>query len=247
MIFLHGLVTNMVYNRFAKTYDILMDKSLYPKWKSYVDRVACKQDKLLELACGTGELSVLLEHDYAVIASDISEDMLLLAQEKLTKSEIWQVDMCDLSAFNQIDIITCFADSICYLPDEEHVKCAFHQVYQTLTSDGKYLFDVHSIFQIVEGFAQYTYHHVDEHMVFVWESFEGEDPYSVEHELTCCQELENGTYERYDEIHYQRTYPLELYIQWLKQVGFQRIEVTADFGQSDITDQTTRWFFTCYK
>lgn len=248
-IFLHGLVIQMVYNQFAKTYDMLMDKTLYPKWKQYVDRVATKQDKILELACGTGELSCLLEQDYQVIASDISEDMLLLAQEKLQQTPLWQVDMCDLSAFfhQKIDIITCFADSLCYLPDEESVKTAFCQVYQTLTEQGKYLFDVHSVYQMSVGFADYHYHYVDDEIVFVWNSFTNSAQYSVEHELTCCQKLKNGMYERYDEIHHQRTYPLHCYLEWLTQAGFHHIEVSADFGQSELTEQTTRWFFTCYK
>ena len=65
-------------------------------------------------------------------------------------------------------------------------------------------------------------------------------------ELSFFIEQDNGQYERYDELHRERTYPLEQYLDALKKVGFTKIEVSADFDQK-ITGENIRWFFKAEK
>lgn len=237
----------MSYAKFAKTYDKLMDKSLYPQWANFVQHCAENRVSLLELACGTGDLAVLLKECYEVVASDLSSDMLAIAQSKIGDMPLLEVNMCDLTDLPSFDVITCFADSLCYLKNPAQVQQALQQAYQTLNPNGVYLFDVHSTYQMTVVFNDYHYQYVDEDTVFTWQSFEGEHSYSVEHELTCCQRLKGNLYDRYDECHYQRTYPLEQWLKWLSEVGFSNIKVSADFGQNEVNEQTTRWFFVCYK
>lgn len=239
----------MTYGKFAKTYQKLMDHSLYEKWVKYVEKNVPQQSRLLELACGSGEVANLLyQKGYSVIASDISSEMLTLAFENNSKIQWLQLDMTDFELEIPFDSVICFADSICYLKDEQAVQQVFKNVYQTLSDTGIFLFDVHSIYQMTTVFKDYSYHYVDDDTIFVWESFQGRYPNSVEHELTCVEKQPNGMYERYEELHEQRTYTLEQYRAWLQEAGFKMIEVTSDFGNSQIvTDDTTRWFFKCVK
>lgn len=239
----------MTYGKFAKTYQKLMDSSLYEKWVQYVEKNVSKNSRLLELACGSGEVANLLyKKGYTIIGSDISSDMLTLAFGNNANIQWLQLDMTEFELDESFDSVICFADSICYLKDENTVQKMFQCVYDVLIKDGVFLFDVHSIYQMNTIFKDYSYHYVDDDTVFVWESFEGKYPNSVEHELTCVEKQYSGSYERYEELHEQRTYTLEQYRAWLQGAGFKTIEVTSDFGNSQIvTDDTTRWFFKCVK
>lgn len=237
----------MSYLQFAQTYDKLMDKSLYDEWAIFVKKYARNKGHILDVACGSGDLAMRLEKDYTVLACDISEDMLVLAQEKVKNARLFAMDMTQLTLQNNVDVVTCFADSLCYLDDEIAVQQAFTCAYNVLTDNGYYLFDVHSLYQMTTGYHDFHFSHVDDDSLFVWHSYPTDIDYSVVHEISCVNRLSNGLYERYDEQHFERTYPLESYIQWLKQVGFTDVQVFANFGKESVIETTTRWFFVCKK
>lgn len=82
----------MSYERFAYLYDELMKDAPYDQWVSYVQNILVKYDvkagKLLDLACGTGELSVrFAQQGFDVTGIDLSEDMLSVAQAKAEEKE----------------------------------------------------------------------------------------------------------------------------------------------------------------
>lgn len=49
-------------------------------------------------------------------------------------------------------------------------------------------------------------------------------------------------YERYDELHEQRTFPLATYKKWLEACGFEILSVTGDFTNQSVGDTTERMF-----
>ncbi|MBS4770547.1 class I SAM-dependent methyltransferase [Carnobacteriaceae bacterium zg-ZUI240] len=237
----------MSYAAFAKTYDDLMDQSLYDEWANYVYKRVPKNSSIFELACGTGELAVRLAKDYVYQGSDLSENMLSLAQQKAPSLSFLQMDMQAFHLDTTVDAIVCFADSLCYLDDLESVKATFQNVFQSLKTNGKFLFDMHSIYQIDDVYVDYQFHYVDDETLFVWDSFPGDEQYSVVHEISCVNRLSNGLYERYDEQHFERTYPLDDIVLALQEIGFCDIEVTADFTDSPVKSDSRRWFFTAVK
>lgn len=243
----------MIYNSFARVYSELMDDSLYAKWAEYVEKQTAKDSKsLLDVACGTGDLTILLADKFNVTGTDLSEEMLKIAAEKANKANkeipFVQSNMMDLYEFGQFDVITCFDDSICYLKDEDELAIAFNQAYQHLNQGGKYLFDAHSLYQMNEVFPGYMFNHRTEDSAFMWNSFEGEYPNSIEHELTFFNWDEKiKGYTVKTELHKERTYPTETFVAILKDIGFKNISVSADFGESSVADDSTRWFFSAEK
>ncbi|WP_225744342.1 class I SAM-dependent methyltransferase [Marinilactibacillus sp. Marseille-P9653] len=240
----------MKYNWFAKVYDELMDDTLYPKWATYTGQHLTGQDHILELGCGTGILATeLTKAGFDITGLDLSSDMLSLAYDRQIDTGIQyplvEMDMKDFSELGKFDGILCYSDALCYIQSEEEKKQIFQEVYNQLTEEGTFLFDVHSIYQI-EQFKQFSYHDEVNQIVFLWDSFEGEQDYSIEHQLTFFVENENETYERFEEVHREWTHPLETYIDLLKSVGFKNIEVTADFGGT-VSDTSKRWFFAAKK
>lgn len=243
------------YKTFAKIYDEVMDETLYEDWLNFTTRhIGESQKNILELACGTGILSVELANiGHRVTGLDLSEEMIELAKERTTEDDellSFEVgDMLDLKKADQYDVVTCFSDSLCYMPDEEAVQTVFNEVYRSLKSDGIFLFDVHSIFKIEQEFPEYSYHYQTDDFAFLWESYPGDVPYSVEHFLTFFvkETEEEDTFKRYDELHEERTYSIETYKNMLSKSGFTDIKVVADFTDNKPNDESSRWFFICQK
>lgn len=243
----------MIYGSFAQYYDELFDEELYLKWQNYVEDNTSKNSKLLDLAGGAGRLGVLLARDgYDVTDADFSEEMLSLASDHATeagvKLNLVEANMLDLSGLDTYDTVTCFADSLCYLQNIDEVQTVFDQVRQHLKTDGQFLFDIITPYQtdkVYPGFM-FNYQSDDDQRFFMWSSFADDDvEHGVIHELSFFDRQENGQYQRLSETHFERSYELSKVKQALHNVGFQKIEVTSEFGTSPIQNDTTRWFFKC--
>jgi len=247
----------MSYQKFAYLYDRLMDDVPYDKWVELL--LAAKQEyqiegsNLLDLACGTGELSVrLAEKGFAVTGADISSDMLSVAQNKAAEQGLsvffMEQDMSQLEDLPLFNIIGIFCDSLNYLQTEEQVVKTFKGVYEYLEEGGLFLFDVHSLYKMNHLFKNQTYALNDEDVSLIWLCYEGEYPDSVEHDLSFFQLDEaSQKYDRYDELHFQRTFSVEQYSSWLKSAGFSIVKISADFNDGEIKQDAERIFFYCKK
>ncbi|MDR7000388.1 methyltransferase domain-containing protein [Neobacillus niacini] len=243
----------MSYEQFAYLYDELMKDAPYDEWVRFVkDRLkenGGNRIRFLDLACGTGELSIrFAKEGFDVTGVDLSEDMLAVARAKSEEQgmsiSFYQQDMTKLEGHGQFDIIGIFCDSLNYLKTEEDVIQTFSSVHQHLKPGGLFIFDVHSIFKISQIFINQTFALNDEHVSYIWNSFPGEFPNSVEHDLSFFVLDEKiGMYDRFDELHFQRTYPMEDYKNWLIQAGFEGIKIYADFENTAPGPQSERIFF----
>lgn len=241
------------YETFAAIYDEIMDDSLYDAWTDFSLRHFPPQTKtILELACGTGIQAVrFAQAGFEVTGLDLSYEMLELAKSKAEKAQVQldlvQADMLDMAGLGRFDAVTCYSDSICYMPDEEALAQVFREVATLLNDGGVFLFDVHSTYQMDEIFPGYAYHENYEDFAFVWDTYEGEAPHSIAHELTFFVKEKDGRFVRRDELHEERTYPITTFEKWLAQAGFTHIEVFADFTDERPTDTSCRWFFKAIK
>lgn len=240
----------MNYGIFAHVYNELMDEETFEQWRDYVKEHLKPKSSILELGCGNAQLGILLKEDgYDITGLDLSEEMLSLAQIRQEEAKIQfpliQGDMRDLAGFSKFDAIVSFCDSLCYLPTKEDLEKTFLEVYDHLKEEGSFLFDVFTT-EHIEKLDGYSYHDELPGIVFTWDSFTGEQPHSIEHDLSFFVEQPNGTYERQEELHQERTYPIAEYRNMLEQLGFKNIEITADFDQ-EISGNNTRWFFKAQK
>lgn len=247
----------MSYERFAYVYDELMKDAPYDKWliilTAKLEQYSVQGKRLLDLACGTGELTVeLAKHGFEVSGVDLSDEMLLIAQEKAENQGVsisfYQQNMAELEGLGLFDCVTIFCDSLNYLQSENDVVCTFKRVYDHLNTNGLFLFDIHSIYKIEKIFADHTFAVNDEEVSYIWNCFPGEEPYSVEHDLSFfVKDDQSGLYDRFDEFHYQRTYSVSQYTEWLKQAGFEVLEVLADIEDKPVQEQTERILFVVRK
>lgn len=246
----------MTYGKFASLYDQLMQDAPYHNWTELVvskkEQYQISGKDLLDLGCGTGELSVrFAKEGFRVTGVDLSDDMLAVAHAKSIEHghsiHFLQQNMAELEAVGEFDFIVIFCDSLNYLQTEAEVLKTFNEVHQHLKKDGLFMFDVHSIFKVEEIFIGQTFAQNDEQVSFIWNCYEGEEPYSVEHELTFFTLEDSGSYSRFDELHIQRTYEVSQYKDWLKEAGFEILEVFADFENDPPNSNSERIFFICKK
>ncbi|MBV7389921.1 MULTISPECIES: class I SAM-dependent DNA methyltransferase [Enterococcus] len=241
----------MAYETFAFVYDEIMDETLYDQWLAFTKRHLTKgQENILELACGTGDLAVkFAEEGYQVTGLDLSEEMLTIASQRGIEADLaiqWiQGDMLDLKDIGTYQAVTCYSDSLCYMKNAEDVVKVFQGVFDLLEKDGTFIFDVHSTYQIDQVFPEYSFHDQTEEFAFLWDSYPGEEPHSIEHFLTFFVK-KGELFERFDELHQERTYSLNTYQVMLAEVGFS-FEVFADFEDENPKENSQRWFFVCHK
>lgn len=246
----------MIYQTFAQLYDQLFDSDMYKKWEKFTLANIKKTDcNLLDLAGGSGRLAVLLaKHDINVTVADFSDEMLSLAHQHSVENnvsmELIEADMRDLDGQTKYDAITCYADSLCYLDNENDLLQVFSEVANHLEDDGVFLFDMitpHQTDDIYPGFM-YNYQDEDCQRAFMWQSYGDDDvEHGVIHDLTFFNQLENGDYKRLSETHYERAYELPLIKSLLAQAGFTSVEVGSDFSLEMKDKDATRWFFKCHK
>ena len=92
-----------------------------------------------------------------------------------------------------------------------------------------------------------TFTHDEEDICYIWNCFQGDYPLSIEHELTFfVQDDESGKYDRYDEFHSQRTFPIEVYKNWLEASGLYVTDIFSDF-MDDLSSEAERIFFIAKK
>ncbi|WP_244897378.1 class I SAM-dependent DNA methyltransferase [Marinococcus halophilus] len=242
-----------MYNGFAEVYDRLMADAPYQAWKdAVIQETPGKSVKMLELGCGTGEIMKhLYGEGFRVDGMDLSADMLAVAAQKWGLSDekpvLFHQDMRVLEAPDTYQFIYCFCDSLNYLTAPEDVKNTFAGVYSHLEAEGVFMFDVHSIHYIEDILAEVSFADNDEEISFIWDVYPSEQNWEVEHELTIFSKNIDGTYNRYDEDHVQRTFAINEYKEWLEEAGFSNIRITADFTADFPNEQSERIFFVAKK
>lgn len=237
----------MEYGQFAHIYDRFMYDQPYDTWAQIVQQYIPVSGSILDVATGTGKLLQLVTAGEKV-GVDLSEEMLAVAQHNVDHAQFLVQDMTELNLARIFDTITCLCDSLNYLQDEDAVAHTFQNVYTHLKHEGTFIFDVHSVQKFERYFKNATYSDDLSDIVYIWHALEGETPLSVYHDMTFF--VSDGTrYDRFDESHEQRTFPIDFYKEQLIAAGFEVEKVFFDFDEAQVTetDEVERVFFIAKK
>jgi len=134
------------YDVIAKFYDsVVADPSDKARWlKQLIQTYNPTARSVLELACGTGGLLVVLAETYRVAGLDNSAGMLTVAREKLPDAPFFQADMADFTLGEQFDAILCIYDSINHLLNFSEWESLFAHAAAHLNPDGILIFDMNT-------------------------------------------------------------------------------------------------------
>ncbi|NEW05144.1 class I SAM-dependent methyltransferase [Paenibacillus sp. SYP-B3998] len=253
----------MSYERFAYTYDRLMESMPYGEWLRFAresfERFGTKPTALVDLGCGTGTLAIPLALEgYRVTGIDLSEDMLAVAEQKAEQRSTllkngslrWvQQDLREWGIGEQVDAAISFCDCINYLLEEEEIIQTFQQTYDGLKPGGLFLFDVHTPEQLFAYAESQPFFLDEEDVSYIWTSELDDERVQIEHNLTIFVQDKEGSdrFRRIDEMHVQRAYPLGWLEQQLHEVGFKEVHKGSDFTWNSPTVTTERAFFVAKK
>ncbi|MCH5199898.1 MAG: class I SAM-dependent methyltransferase [Oscillospiraceae bacterium] len=235
----------MSYADFALFYDRLTEnidyEALAEMYAGLLYRHGAKDGELLDLACGTGSLAVLLaERGFDVTAADISKEMLTVAAAKSSEVKWLCADMTDLPFEGQFDAVVCALDSINHLPDLSAVQQTFDGVYRSLKSGGVFAADLNTPYKHREVLGNNAYTFDYEGLYCGWqneldESDSGQ-PCRVDMFLDFFEENENGSYTRYSDSLSEIAPEPELIVEMLEKSGFSEIEVSEYPTGGKLTD-----------
>lgn len=242
----------MSYNKIAYLYDELMDEAPYEEWieftKATIQKFDMKIKTIIDLGCGTGNILIPFSKEgYKIIGVDNSSDMLAMAGEKIraknSSIQLIEQDMKELDLNTTVDLVICYCDSLNYLNSVEEIKQTFLNIKKHLSEDGYFIFDMHSPYKIKEVYNNNTFAWNDEDVSVIWIPDVDEDSMSVEHELTFFVKNKEGSYDKFEEYHKQRTYTPEVVCKILEEANFEVVDIFGDFKIQPVDEFTERIFY----
>lgn len=238
------------YGSFSWYYDRLTENVNYPARAAYFDKLI-KQwvqrpvELLLDLACGTGSLSLeLFRLGYDVIGVDGSDEMLSVAIEKKYDNEadimFLRQDMDKLDLYGTIDVTICALDSINHITDPKVVQKVFDRVSLFTAPGGIFIFDVNTPYKHREILRDNVFVYEFDDLFCCWQN-SCEDGINVDISLDIFAKEEGETaWDRYSESFSERAYDHETILRFLEDSGMKLLAVYGEDTLEPPTETTQR-------
>jgi len=240
------------YTSLALVYDDWMNHIDYAAWWHYLRATFAipPGQSILEIACGTGNLTVEMGKDgHRITASDLSAEMLTQAEQKLRgspKVNFMLLDMRHLPAtLGPFDIIIAACDAANYLRNEKELKEFLAGAYSLLRPGGMLLFDVHGPARLAGFVARPEYTRIGDKSCYFWHVKVSDT--LITHRLTGFVKSSPTAWARFDEVHRQTFFKAEELEQLATSVGFSRTTSYAFLTPNPPNPASTRIQFACVK
>ena len=245
------------YHAISAFYDRVNADIDYGAWADYIEEhfrrhLPQKPELLLDLACGTGSMTLTLaERGYDMIGADGSTDMLNLAMERARTADhpeiLWLLqDMREFELYGTVGAVTCCLDSINYLTEDGDLEECFATVHNYLDPDGLFFFDVNTPYKFENIYGDNSYifdEETEDGLIYCgWQNYYDPDTRLCDFDLTVFTENEDGSYRREDESHTERCYTLDELTAALTATGFELIAVHGDIDSAAPTEESERWY-----
>lgn len=238
------------YKDFARVYDEFMDQTPYDEWLLNIRNVFKKYKikenaQVLDLGCGTGKMARRLKKaGYQVTAVDNSMDMLEVAASEEDDGILYVLqDMVSLELPDKMDAVVSICDCMNYILEEEDLKETFTRVKRFLKEDGVFMFDMNSHYKYREILACNTFAEDREDASFIWDNFYDESDRINEYQLSLFIQNEQGTYNKYEELHLQKAYDEAEIKELLYEAGFTSVTVCDADTMEEVKEDTQRLYF----
>lgn len=236
------------YSGFAQVYDMFMDNVPYESWSEYLKELlqdyGIKDGLVLDLGCGTGNITELLAADgYDMIGIDNSDEMLNIAMDKRIGSghDILYLnqDMRDFELYGTVRAVVSICDSMNYITSEDELLQVFRLVNNYLDINGVFIFDLNTIYKY-ECIGDTTIAENREEGSFIWENSYYKEDGINEYDLTLFIKDVDGKYDKYFENHIQKAYSLETIKKLIEKSGMEYVTAYDAFTKSPVNEESER-------
>lgn len=234
------------YNEFASIYDSLMNDVDYEQWTSFIIKhLPSSTTKILEAACGTGNItSYLVDGNYNITAFDASDEMLIKAYNKLRRYRnvrFLNQDMTKFKFSSKFNACICCCDGVNYLAINE-VSKFFKNVYNHLTENGLFIFDISTDYKYLNMKDIYVYDEDD--VFYIWENTLAEDKTKLSMEINFFVKNEDK-YQRITELQTHYIYQPQSLKILLTEIGFKNINIYDGYTENKYENCSNRATFIC--
>lgn len=242
------------YGSLAASYDGLTADIPYEQIFDFLETILQREGKqpetVLDLACGTGSMSLMLaQHGYRVLASDLSEEMLTVAAQKTGMLDNPPFYFCQpmqrLRLPESVDAVVCLLDSLNYLDEPEDCRKTFARVFQAIKPGGVFLFDINTP-EKLKGLDGQVFLDENEESYCVWRAVFDEAENRCYYGIDLFQKKAT-LWERSFEQHCEYAYAPEQLCAWLKECGFAEIKQYGDCSLEPPKPGEQRIYFSAVK
>jgi len=237
---------------FAEIYDEIMRTVPYRLWYDYLNEIMdyyqLEAEKVLDLACGTGNMSLIYaKNSYQVTGVDRSKEMLEIADKKAREVgadiRFINADLCEYRTDEKYDLAISLFDSLNYILDKDNLRKVFTNVYQSLKKDGFFIFDINTITRLMsieEGTTIFN----GKGYSCIWEDIVDKENKLWQVRLKI--HLKNSG-EYHEEFHQEKGYKVADIRNMLQEVGFKHIDVYSAYTLTEASDNDNRIYFVVLK
>lgn len=244
------------YEALARVYDRLTGDVGYQRRADYIEKLLGRSRipvrTVLDLACGTGEMTALLtERGYELIAADASPEMLAQAREKAAglagePPVFLNQSMTGLDLYGTVDAAICCLDSLNYLTSPKDVQKCFQRLHLFIAPGGLLVFDVNSAAKLA-SLAGQVFLDETEDIFCVWRTEYEKRSRICSYWLDLFTRRPGGGWDRAGEEHRQRAYEVDELRAWLMDAGFTRVRTFGDCRMSAPRENEQRIYFSAIR
>jgi ubiquinone/menaquinone biosynthesis C-methylase UbiE len=246
--------SKVAFDLVAPHYDLLMSGVPYRFWVRYLhslwDHHKHEPMSVLDLACGTGTISLILAQEgMAVTGVDIAAPMLRQAEVKSAKAGLFvsleQQDAAELDLpGKQFDTIVSLFDSLNNIVEPDRLLRCFKRVKLHCLPNALFVFDLNTEYAFKQGMFNQKSNPLDGPLKYEWKSIYDEG-------TKLCTVFMNFKFKpkrkpsmAFKEIHYQRAYSTDEITSMLEEAGFINVSVYDAYTLFPAKGRSDRLFFT---
>lgn len=147
-----GSLLNRIFQTYGRYYDLIYTDKDYEKECCFIEDILArfsnsKPNKILDIACGTGEHAIVFANKgYAVTGVDSSDVMIDIAREKARKVcngniRFHVMDMRELKLDQRFDACICMFSGMDYLLTYEEIRKTIRGIRKHLVENSLFVFD----------------------------------------------------------------------------------------------------------